>query len=896
MANISNISYDKCQKQVIMSRGGFHLVLASPGCGKTQILTERIRCAHESGIVFSDMLCLTFTNRAARGMNERIREYIDGSGIDDLYVGNVHRFCSKFLFSNSIIPGESSVIDEDDAVSILARFLNEDEYSVSSNYRRRREYSEVFHFSNFIYQVRHAHPRGLRIHPECITANDIAAMRRLCDVLHKDFTSEAMLDMYDHTDYYRDVSVCAGLGYSEQNAVRALLRKMNLARLYAQYKRDNRLLDFQDLLMLTYDVLRADTNGVYRRYTWIQVDEVQDLNPLQMAIIDELTAPDYDTVMYMGDEQQAIFSFMGAKMDTLTKLRQRCDGHIHHLSVNHRSPDYLLSVFNTYAEKVLDIDQALLPTTTFSPARQGNELAILHCDTFESEVRDVAQFAGRLYNEYSDQTTAVIVNANADAELVSEAMNQMHIRHFKVSGTDLLSSPEVKLLFSHLGVLSNELNFIAWARLLKGLKVFESSADARAFVRETLDRAIMPSDYIRYDGSTYLQEFISRYDSGDIVVFDTETTGLNIVEDDIVQIAAVKLRRGEVVPGSAFSVFIATDRPIPAKLGDVDNPIIEEMKRHTLLGHDEALTRFADYAKGCVLLGHNADYDYNILDYNMQRYCPRLSMRELFPVYFDSLRLVRLLEPELKEYKLKYLLSVLHLEGENSHLADDDVNATCSIVRHCRDKADNMIEAQHKFLSNEKVASRVAALKRAYADVYCSGLDRMFARSGEDTPILVDELNRFYDYLTTERFIQSIPKFSYITDYLSADLICPSAEPCLAMQLWTHIMEISTLKEADLCGCKSMTDRIFVTTIHKAKGLEFDNVIVFDAVDGRIPNFYSENNPRLMAEEARKFYVAISRAKRRLYVSQCAVRTDFHNQPHPQFLTRFMEPLQKFFN
>ena len=280
----------------------------------------------------------------------------------------------------------------------------------------------------------------------------------------------------------------------------------------------------------------------------------------------------------------------------------------------------------------------------------------------------------------------------------------------------------------------------------------------------------------------------------------------------------------------------------------------------------------------------------------MQRYCPQLSVRELFPVYFDSLRLVRLLEPELKEYKLKYLLSVLHLEGENSHLADDDVNATCSVVRHCRDKADNMVDTQHKFLSDEKVTSRVAALKRAYADMYCSGLDRMFARSGDGTPILVDELNRFYDYLTTERFIQPIPNFSYITGYLSADLICPSAEPCLAMQLWAHIMEISTLKEADLCDGKSMTDRIFVTTIHKAKGLEFDNVIVFDAVDGRIPNFYSENVPRLMAEDARKFYVAISRAKRRLYVSQCAVRTDYHNQPRPQFLTRFMKPLLKFFN
>ena len=108
-------------------------------------------------------------------------------------------------------------------------------------------------------------------------------------------------------------------------------------------------------------------------------------------------------------------------------------------------------------------------------------------------------------------------------------------------------------------------------------------------------------------------------------------------------------------------------------------------------------------------------------------------------------------------------------------------------------------------------------------------------------------------------------------------------------------MEISTLKEADLCGSKSINEHIFVTTIHKAKGLEFDNVIVFDAVDGRMPNYYSRNNPHQLAEDARKFYVALSRAKQRLYVSQCLQRTDYHNVPHEVHLTPFMRPIAKCF-
>lgn len=116
-------------------------------------------------------------------------------------------------------------------------------------------------------------------------------------------------------------------------------------------------------------------------------------------------------------------------------------------------------------------------------------------------------------------------------------------------------------------------------------------------------------------------------------------------------------------------------------LGDIVNPIIEERKLHTLLSHREALTQFMQYAEGCRLLGHNADYDWHILDHNLRRYAPEYRLEQSHPDYLDSLRLVRLLHPELREHKLKYLLTALGLEGTNSHLADDDVNATRSASR-----------------------------------------------------------------------------------------------------------------------------------------------------------------------------------------------------------------------
>ena len=75
-----------------------------------------------------------------------------------------------------------------------------------------------------------------------------------------------------------------------------------------------------------------------------------------------------------------------------------------------------------------------------------------------------------------------------------------------------------------------------------------------------------------------------------------------------------------------------------------------------------------------------------------------------------------------------------------------------------------------------------------------------------------------------------------------------------------------------------------------------DNVIVFDAVDDRYPSYFNRDNPAGIAEDARKFYVAITRAKRRLYVSQCLSRIDFRGQVRQRQLTRFMNPILKYFD
>ncbi|MBR7087412.1 MAG: UvrD-helicase domain-containing protein, partial [Prevotella sp.] len=257
MGKNATFTPDASQQRVIDAEGGYHLVLAPPGCGKTQILTERIRRAHErDGVAYDQMLCLTFTNRAARGMMERIQQNISDEGVREVYVGNVHRFCSKFLFENSIIPSETSIIDEEDAVSIVARYLDEDEMQVMENAVRRRAYYEIIHFSHFMRQLRSSQPRELRLHPESCNADDVAAMRKICEVQKRDFDAVAMLDIYDHADFFQtDLRSAAGYDLGSQAIIDRLLRKMTVAAQYEQYKREHHLVDFEDLLIMTYDCL-----------------------------------------------------------------------------------------------------------------------------------------------------------------------------------------------------------------------------------------------------------------------------------------------------------------------------------------------------------------------------------------------------------------------------------------------------------------------------------------------------------------------------------------------------------------------------------------------------------------------------------------------------------------
>ena len=894
-ANNYTPSLDKYQIPVVEASQGHHLVLASPGCGKTHILAERIRYARERGVKYEDMLCLTFTNRAAREMTNRIQKVVGGD-FSELMVGNVHRFCSKFLFEQGRIPADSAIIDDEEAVSIIADYRNEDEEGVTRDFNRYKGYQTIIFFQHFIYQMEHQHPWKYYLHPESFTDDDREAVKHICASQKIEYDEQAVVNIYHHAQEYMDEANAPGLDGKTADRIRVLLWKMYYANCYARYKEENHLFDFEDLLLYTYDIYRSDPTC--KRYPWIQVDEVQDLNGMQLAIIDLLTAEDNPMVMYLGDEQQAIFSFMGAKVETLTLLKMRCKGNIHHLQRNHRSPKYLLDVFNDYAEKQLKIDRELLPLSDNDTKATSGDLRIIHSSTIEAEHKDITTEALCLYEQNKEERTAVIVSANSDADRISEAMTEAGLTHFKVSGRDLFDTPDVKLLLAHLSVLSNEHNSIAWTRIMKGVRAFPSHALARRFNWKLKQLALSPSDFLLYPESCYTAEFLRAYNEEEIVVFDTETTGLNVFQDDIIEIAAIRIKGGEVV-GEPLDLYIETHKPILPMLGDKENPMYaiyhEKMSTGELRSPSDALQRFLAYVGTSPILGHNANYDYNILDNNLQRYC-KDTMQAHDIRCFDSLKLIRLLAPSLHSYKLESLLETFHLAGVNSHQAIDDVKATVSLVRLCAEKAREKQAQQAAFIRHPKVKPFANVLRSNYGERYREAVNRLYKLSTDHEPALVSELSAAYNAFHSDGLINDIPRLDYILRYLRIDMLTDeTVANALAPQLSQYVMDINTLKEADFCNSKSILERIYVTTVHKAKGLEFDNVIIFDAADGRYPNAYNKTKQQ-DEEDARKFYVAMSRAKRRLFIAYALQMVDRHGRVFNRDLTPLMDSIQKYFN
>lgn len=812
--------FDDSQKKVIEADGGYFLVLAPPGCGKTELLTHRILNAHEKGVDYNDMLCLTFTNRAARGMRDRINEAAD-QPCEGLFVGNIHRFCSRFLYENQIVPMSTGIIDELDQKDIFDEFGFTKYNENHKGYDNQLQVGDIGRIASWMYQAEHNHPREIWLDAPRFKTDEVKRK------------SEEIAEKY-HT-----------------------------------YKQENNIIDFDDILLYAYTrMMEPDYKDLqYSDYHWIQVDEVQDLNNLQFAIIDKLTAKEGFTVMYLGDEQQAIYSFMGAKISSLDRLAERAGGNILRLYTNYRSPKYLLDAFNTYAIRQLGMSERLLPKPkNLDEASKGTMTIFEYSEAYKQD-EGLVRIVQAVTTKFPEERVGILVRTNNAAERISDNLSANGIEHFKLSGQDIFKTDEFKTLVSHFSVVQQDTNFFEWARILWKLKATMSYKDARNIVTRLRTAAVSPLDFIDYSGeSTYVAEFLKTYENKEFVIFDTETSGLSIFEDDIIQIAAIKVKNGGLVPGSEFNVLIRTDREIPAMLGNEVNPMVEVYNNGPLLEAKDAFESFLSYVGDDDVLGHNVNYDYQILRYNLLRRMNGERLENHIKVYWDSLKLIRLLEPHLRVYKLRGLLEAFDLDGQNSHRADDDIMATKSLVDLCAGRIKEKLPLQAALLADVNVKSAAERLKSNYATLYGHTRAMLYDNRKSDASVqFMDEFEYVYKYLILRKCLGEIANFDYIASFLRTSVFSLEEEPYFWDQINSHMSDIKTFSQADLCESGVIKEKVYVMTVHKAKGLEFEHVVLYDAVDGNYP-FFLCNTQEEKKEDARVFYVGLSRSKKRISI------------------------------
>lgn len=804
-------SPDKFQKAVIDIHETNALVLAAPGCGKTEILSQRIIKAHKDyNVAYEDMICLTFTNRASREMKNRIKEVL-GNEASGLFVGNLHRFCVRFLFDNDLVPLDAAVIDEEDQKDIINGIAG---YELKAN--------------------------------EINTIVSYASQQ-----VHKEYGHPTNVVPQKYLKY-----VCGG---------------ERIASSYIEYKRANHLYDFDDIIIDTYNHLYKDDLSDYQyvNFKWLQIDEVQDLNMIQLAIVERIMSRNA-TRIFLGDEQQAIYSFIGADGGPMDRIKSICGENIFHLYSNYRSPKYLVDTLNTYAVQQLSIDKRILPTAFSDKGKEAEALTSICCDDQDELPRIIAHTARMMNFDHPEESIGVLVRTNDKGKNVSEILKKHHIEHLLISNKDIFKRVDFKTLFSHFAVVSDDTRHSEWARLLYQVKAFSKLSDSREFTKKLRDNALTPADFMRTDNSSYTSDFSSLFLEKEFVIFDTETTGLDVYNDDIIQIAAIKVKNGKIVPGSEFDRIIRTERIIPAVLGNnKPNIMLDVYNRSVKYEHNDAISEFMEYVGDLPLVGHNINYDIRILEQNLQRYVDKDTSLAAFECY-DTLKIAKLLDPSLRSHKLEFLLKYFNLKGVNSHNAIDDVKATYYLMQYMSTRLVAIGFSQYEILNNPESLRIKQKLIDHYKDLF-DHTSMLMKSPFWVAYTFTDEMRFIAEKLIERKYINSIERFDYILKLVDNVLLDKENDKYFNQQVNNHLYELRTFNEADLFENGIVKEHIHIMTIHKAKGLQFDNVIVCDVSEGSFPVYWSKNK----SEDARTLYVALSRAKKRLYITYVAAPSEF---------------------
>ena len=809
------------QQSIIDLNSGQHFVMAPPGTGKTQVLTERIVNILNTGVNPDKVITLTFTNRAAKNMQERV--FAQGIISNKAFIGNIHNFCNSFLRKNNVISYQTSLIDEEDQENILSE--------IKENIQVKTRNADIIKFNASKKQQSFG------------------------------FKAELLETYYLHKEDNE----------SEINFI---------SEEYEKIKLESQFIDFDDLLSLTLNHLN---NNEIEIYDWLQVDEVQDLNLIQWEIINKISNKEKSHRVFFGDNEQSIFSFMGSKIEHTKKIAK--ESILHSLSKNFRSPKVLLDFFNQYAKNELS------PEWENDPISMRTDLigSIQYKEVSGNENNE-AQYIADNFITNNSGTKAILVKTNKIADLFAEKLNKKGLNAFKISGFDLFRKKLVKDLLAFLNSSINPENKSSWIRNLHLFSRIPTLKESRNFINKCFSLGVNPLDFLRtsidkndsFLGSffekdddffreSFLDDFYTDFTSKRFVVFDTETTGLDTENDDVIQIAAIEVINGKI--GNTFEVYVDTKKDLSEseKIHKISKKYLSE----NAIEKSDAFDQFFDFVGDDVLLAHNLKYDIDVLNGNLNR-LGKDNVSDDIEKY-DSLEISKRLFSNFPSHKLEFLLEKLNVEGENSHNALDDVKATANVLQAFLPKILEKKSERLEFLKENKTI--IKNLQNRFNPIY-KAVSGKFSDEMGLSEIVDMTISYFGDHLKYEIFEDDFSALEKIKMHMSFEYTKGS----IFNKLSESIPEYLKYKESDLV---LGTEPIVIATIHKAKGLEFDTVIIPGCTDGNFPHFY-DNTPEKQIESARLLYVGMTRAKRSLIFTNFTEQQNQYGRIFHQRISRFL--------
>lgn len=365
------------------------------------------------------------------------------------------------------------------------------------------------------------------------------------------------------------------------------------------------------------------------------------------------------------------------------------------------------------------------------------------------------------------------------------------------------------------------------------------------------------SDFINSNVLLYGEIYallINEYQNNNVIVFDVESTGIDVTKDEIIQIAAIKIdSNGDVI--SKFERFIRSSKSTKASQ-HIHGFSDEYLEKH---GENKksVLKDFIEFSKNAVIVGHNVQYDINILTSELER---EPIGKPQFKAFYDTLDIYKRFYPKVFNHKLETLSKEFGISNKPSHNAMDDILATAELLVRAINL--NLIPTQMK-----RIGYTNKHLK-AFSDL-SKQLDSLFNETQELRPYsIVEKIVKDFQLEKMYPKDERIEKINRIRDFyrLLREIDDKNKNAKDALLNIVMLTSISNGELEELIIRKSKKTRIPIITVHQAKGLEFENVFISGVQKNTFPSYRSLKTNDL-DEEKRTFYVALTRAKQRLYIT-----------------------------